>query len=80
MLMRSLISELNNSPDIALTMDDFAAQGTRREGRGKGALGQLQVLHMHATTYVGKLTGAFVSYPESASPSDVDIGGWIELI
>ena len=70
--MRSLISELNNSPDIALTIDDFAAKDDREE---EGVLGQLQALHMHATIYGGKLTGAFVSYPESASPSVVDIGG-----
>ena len=77
MLMRSLVSELNNSPDIALTIDDFAAKDDREE---EGVLGQLQALHMHATIYGGKLTGAFVSYPESASPRAVDSGSWIELI
>jgi hypothetical protein len=29
-------TQLNNSPDIALTMDDFVAQGTRRGKRKKG--------------------------------------------
>lgn len=42
----------------------------------EGVLGQLQAIYMHATIYCGKLTGAFVSYPESTSPSVVDFGGW----
>jgi hypothetical protein len=75
-------TQLNNSPDIALTGIDHGqlcstTHKTREEEKGLWGNCKRFICTQQSTSVNRR---AFVSYPESASPRAVDSGSWIELI